>query len=63
MRITEEDSSMVNWEAVKDKLAEEAGQATIDGIEEAQRVLSQLKPGQRKTIGVRVASITVARPK
>ncbi len=63
MRITVEDSSMVNWDSVLEKVTEDVQVEAKIVVRRAQDALAQLKPGERKTITVKVGSITVARPK
>ncbi len=63
MRITVEDVEMVNWEAVTERLGQETQQELARVIASAQQALKALEPGERKTIAVRVGSLTVARPK
>ena len=63
MKISVQDVSHVNWDAVRNQLAQEVGNATANISDEAQRVLATLKPGERKTLAVKVGSITVSVPK
>jgi hypothetical protein len=63
MKISVQDVSHVNWEKVKGQLDQECADAVTAAVEEAQATLAKLKPGERKTLTVKVGSITVARPR
>ena len=63
MKISVQDVAHVNWEKVKNQLDQECLGAVATAVEEAQKVLADLEPGERKTLTVKVGSITVARPK
>jgi len=63
MKITVEDTSMVNWDRVGERIREEITATVLRVLKEAQDVLSELQPGQRKTLPIKVGSVTIARPK
>jgi len=63
MRIHVESAEMVNWDNVLEKVTSEAQARASEVVREARAVLSDLKPGERKTLRVEVGSITVSVPK
>ena len=63
MKLTVENVAMVNWDVVKDTLETDCRAAVAGVIEQAKEALADLEPGTRKTIPIKVGSVTIARPK
>jgi len=63
MRIHVPDASMVNWDNVLEKVHAECNKRAVEVVKEAMTVLGELKPGERRTLPIRVGSITVSVPK
>jgi hypothetical protein len=63
MKITLQDSSFVNWEKVAEAIKESAVKQIVKALEDAQVLLGKLKPGERKTIPIKLASITISKSK
>ena len=63
MRIHVESAEMVNWDNVLEKVTSEAQAMASESVNLARAALGNLKPGERRTIVVKVGSITVSVPK
>jgi hypothetical protein len=63
MRITVPDASHVNWEKVAETIREQITSKVLEVLGQMQEALADLKPGERRTIQIKVGSVTVAKPK
>jgi len=63
MKISVQDVSHVNWDEVAKRITAECIAAASKVVDEARTTLGELKPGERRTLTVKVGSITVSVPK